>query len=171
MKRTAAPVRKADANPVVRIGSRKSLTFNACVDAIRAPFEERLKAFLDFLYSEGRPGVASKPYAQVLLRRWLDLSITHDPESSYLHAYWRAVARCYPDPKSLKPRDRTGASLGRKAAEDAMRTPFEKVLCAYIARIFDPGRPPGIRDEAHALETFVTFAKLFCTYGQDDAGE
>ena len=161
MNRTRG-VRKTDAVREARIGAKKSISFNASVDAIRAPFDERLQAFLDFLYSDGerRPGVVSKRYAEVLFHRWVNLSLAYDPAQSEYHAYWRAVARAYLDPKSLTRRDRSGDSLGRKAAEEAMRAPFERILLAYIERVFDPVRPPGIRDEAHALDTFVTFAGL-----------
>lgn len=147
---------------VPRIGAKRSLTLTACEKVIREPFEDVLAACLDLLYADARrPGVTGGKYAHVLLRRWLELSITHDRESGgLLEAFFSALLPFYTSPGQLKPSDRAGESMTRKQADAAMRAPFEEVLQGYLKHVYNPERTPGIRDEAHARETFVTYCRL-----------
>lgn len=150
---------------VPRIGSKRSMSLAACQKAVRAPFEERLGAFLDFLYSDARAtGITGRKHAKVLFRRWLELSITHDREEAggELVSYFAALARFYPEPAELRPRHHQ-EELRRSDAEQAMRGPFEDLLSRYLRQVYSPERSPGIRDEAHARETFITFCGILQT--------
>jgi hypothetical protein len=149
---------------LARIGAEKGLTTVACLEAVSAPFEERLSSFLDLLYCDARrAGVTGRLHAQVLFRWWLDLSKSHDHEhnAGLLSAYFGALMPFYPPPSALRSVDPEPAqSYTRKESEAAMRAPFEDVVGAYMRRLYDPGHDPGIRDEAHARATFVTYCQL-----------
>lgn len=150
---------------VPRIGSKRSLSMSASERAVRAPFEGLLTAFLDFLYSDSQAGVTGPRHAQVLFRRWLELSITHDRVTGgALEPYLSALLPFYPDPSLLKGGQPSAEPLRRKEAEAAMREPFERVLRHYLRQIYSPEHLPGIRDEGHAQETFVTFCQVLFSY-------
>lgn len=151
---------------VPRIGAPRGLSMGDCIRAVRAPFEEGLQAFLDLLYSDGRrAGVRGPDHAKVLFRRWLELAITHDRETGAAFVpHFEAVVPFYLEPRALRRANREAGDLSRKEAERAMREPFDAVLQAYVQRVFDPEHAPGIRDEAHACETFATFCRLLLTY-------
>ena len=145
-----------------RIGAKKGLTLAAAEKAVTGPFEERLSAFLDLLYSDvRRAGVTGHAHAQVLFRWWLELSQTYDHETGgAFAAYFSALAAFYPAPGTLRFSPSEGESFTRPQAERAMRAPFESLLKAYLKRLDDPMRSPGIKDDVHARETFITFCRL-----------
>jgi len=149
-----------------RIGAAKGLSMEDCEAVVRAPVEERLEAFLDLLYSDGRrAGVTTPIYAQALFRRWLELSIHHDPETgAVFRPLFVALLHFYIRPRTLRTPDRQKAELSRRAAETAMRAPFEDLLRLYLRRVFDSSHHPGIRNPVHARETFVTFCQLLHAY-------
>lgn len=137
---------------------------------MRTPFEAVLLAFLDFLYSDTREtGVTGRKHAKALFRRWLELSVTHDREQGgALVPYFTALMPFYPEASELRAIHRTQDPLRRKDAEQAMRTAFEELLLRYLRQLYNDLRTPGIRDEAHARETFVTFLGLLRTYQDRD---
>jgi len=146
---------------VRRIGAYRSLTLKACEAAVRAPFDDRMTALLDLLYSDrGQAGVTGVTHAQILLRRWLKLSVLY--EGGDLAPFFEALIAVYPEPVIAMPP--VEDPLGRRAAEHAMRAPFDELVRAYLVRVFDPERPSGIRDASHARATFITFCNLLQKY-------
>jgi hypothetical protein len=150
---------------VPRIGAKKSLTLSACERVVREPFENVVVACLDLLFADRRrPGVSSEKHARVLFRRWLELSITHDRETGgALEPYFSALLPFYTNPADLRSVERAEGSLTRKQADEAIRKPFEGLLDRYLKHVYNPSAKPGIRDEFHARETFVTYCGLLST--------